>query len=174
MLLKALTIRMFQTRGLKNTLGFSLIELVTTILIVGIVAVFVLPKLLPESSYSAHALRNEFISELRHVQIKALNNSDRCYRISVFSDGYQLSTYQHNINNAFAGCIDAQLIRTEVKQDFSSGAIIELASNGNTDFTMDFDNLGRANLGCNGACFVVKADETLNIAMESEGYVHAL
>ncbi|WP_153913854.1 type II secretion system protein [Shewanella sp. TC10] len=158
----------------KYSVGFSLIELVTTILIVGIIAVFVIPKLLPESSYSAYTLRNEFISELRQVQIKALNNSDRCYRISVSSDGYQLTTYSHNINNAFAGCINAQLIRTDTKQDFSGGAIIELASNGSTSFSMDFDNLGRSTLGCNGTCFVVKADETLGIAMESEGYVHAL
>ncbi|GIU52530.1 type II secretion system protein [Shewanella sp. KT0246] len=165
---------MFQTRLIRHCSGFSLIELVTTILIVGIIAVFVLPKLLPESSYSAYTLRNEFISELRQVQIKALNNSDRCYRISVVSDGYQLTTYRHNVSSAFTGCIDSQLIRTDLKQTFNGGAYIELASNSSTSFSMDFDNLGRTTLNCSGNCFVVIAGETLNIAMESEGYVHAL
>ncbi|MBQ4890828.1 MSHA biogenesis protein MshC [Shewanella sp. UCD-FRSSP16_17] len=154
--------------------GFSLIELVTTILIVGILAVFVIPKLIPESSYSAYTLRNEFISELRQVQIKALNNSDRCYRITVDSDGYQLTTYSHNINASFAGCVPAQLIRTDLKQTFNGGAYIELASNSSTSFSMDFDNLGRSTLACTGSCFVVVADESLTIAMESEGYIHGL
>jgi len=165
---------MLQTQYRKKISGFSLIELVTTILIVGILAVFVIPKLIPQSSYSAYTLRNEFISELRQVQIKALNNSDRCYRINVDSDGYQLSTYSHNVNAAFTGCVTAQLIRTDLKQAFNGGAYIELASNASTSFSMDFDNLGRSTLGCTGSCFVIVADEALTIAMEAEGYVHGL
>ncbi|WP_076538546.1 Tfp pilus assembly protein FimT/FimU [Shewanella sp. UCD-KL21] len=154
--------------------GFTLVELVTTILIVGIVAVFVIPRLIPQSSYSAYSLRNEFISELRQVQLRAMNNSDRCYRISVSPSGYQLSHYSQTINTASASCNTANLVRVEVEQPFQGGAYIELASSNATSFSLEFDNSGRSNINCSGLCFNAVADETLGIAIESEGYIHGL
>ncbi|WP_227006591.1 type II secretion system protein [Shewanella donghaensis] len=154
--------------------GFSLVELVTTILIVGIIAVFVIPKLIPQSSYSAYTLRNEFISELRQVQLKSMNNSDRCYRINVTATGYQQSHYSQNINPSSTGCNTANLIRTEIEQSFQGGAYIELISSSSSTFFLDFDNYGRSTLTCAGVCFNAVADETLQIAMEAEGYIHGL
>ena len=154
--------------------GFTLVELVTTILIVGIIAVFVIPKLIPQSSYSAYSLRNEFISELRQIQLKSMNNSDRCYRLNVTSVGFQLSQYSQNLNSASSGCNTSNLIRTDIEQPFQGGAYIELASNRATTFTVDFVNFGRSNIGCSVHCFNAVAGETLQIAMESEGYIHGL
>lgn len=81
--------------------GFTLVELVTTIILIAILSVTVLPRLFTQSSYSAFSLRNEFMAELRQVQQRALNNTDRCYRIAVSSVGYQVSQFATRDNT---GC----------------------------------------------------------------------
>ena len=70
-----------------NQLGFTLVELVTTIILIGIIAVAVLPRLFSASSFSAYTLRNEFISELRYVQLKAIQKIFKKIRILVLFCG---------------------------------------------------------------------------------------
>ncbi|MGS0690113.1 pilus assembly FimT family protein [Shewanella sp. 0m-8] len=150
--------------------GFTLVELVTTIILIAILAVVVIPRLLTSSSYSAFTLRDEFISELRKVQIMAMNNQDRCYRLSVTDTNYQVSRYQGAYNNA---CLGA-LIRTDMPQTFQGGASLALL-NGASSFNIEFNAQGVPIVNgarCNGNCISVIADETLLLAIESEGYIH--
>ncbi|MGX9461955.1 pilus assembly FimT family protein [Shewanella sp. A14] len=154
----------------KVQLGFTLVELVTTIILIGIIAVAVLPRLLSDSSYSAYTLRNEFISELRQVQLKAMQNTDQCYQVDVNASGYTLRYFSDRSGNSCS-----KPFRTEQPQTFSGGANITLVSNASQVFSITFDNLGRMlSPACSGYCFNAVADETLAIAVESEGYVHAL
>ena len=154
----------------KVQLGFTLVELVTTIILIGIIAVAVLPRLLSDSSYSAYTLRNEFISELRQVQLKAMQNTDQCYQLDVNASGYTLRYFSGRSGN-----ICSNPFRTEQPQTFSGGAYITLASSASQVFSITFDSLGRMlSPACSGHCFNAVADETLAIAVESEGYIYAL
>ncbi|MBB1425626.1 type II secretion system protein [Shewanella sp. SG44-2] len=149
--------------------GFTLVELVTTIILLGILAVAVLPRLMSDSSFSAYSLRSEFISELRHVQLKAIQNTDQCYQIDVTSSGY---TLRHFSGRAVNVCINQ--VRIEQQQSFSGNAHIALTSNASQAFSITFDSLGRMlSPACSGHCFNAVADETLAIAVESEGYIYA-
>jgi MSHA pilin protein MshC len=152
-------------------LGFTLVELVTTMILIGILAVAVLPRLSSDSSFSAYSLRNEFISELRLVQLQAMQNTDQCYQIDVNATGY---TLRHFSGRTTANiCINQ--VRAEQPQAFSGGAHIALASTASQAFSITFDILGRiSSPACSGHCFNVVADETLAIAVESEGYIYAL
>jgi MSHA pilin protein MshC len=151
-------------------LGFTLVELVTTIILIGIIAVAVLPRLLSDSSYSAYTLRNEFISELRLVQLTAMQNTDQCYQIDVSATGYTLRYFS---GRTTANICTSQ-VRAEQAQAFSGGAHIALASTTSQVFSITFDSLGRMlSPACSGHCFNVVADETLAIAVESEGYIYA-
>jgi MSHA pilin protein MshC len=153
----------------KVQLGFTLVELVTTIILIGIIAVAVLPRLFSASSYSAYTLRNEFISELRHVQLKAIQNTDQCYQLDVSANGYTLRYFNDRIGNS---CSD--VFREEQPQSFSANAYITLASDASQVFSITFDSLGRMiSPACSGHCFNAVADETLAIAVESEGYIYA-
>ncbi|GGQ15128.1 MSHA biogenesis protein MshC [Shewanella litoralis] len=149
--------------------GFSLVELVTVIILVGILAVSILPRLIGSSSYSAFTLRNEFISELRYVQLKAIQNTDQCYQVDVNASGYTLRYFNNRVGNSCSNPF-----RTEQPQTFSGGAHIALASTANQVFSITFDSLGRMiSPACSGHCFNAVADETLAIAVESEGYIYA-
>jgi MSHA pilin protein MshC len=151
--------------------GFTLVELVTTIILISILAVVVLPRLFTQSSYSAYSLRNEFISELRQVQQKALNNTDRCFRVTVSATGYQVS--QFSARNG-AVCSGTALSPNPLyTQAFQGGAQLVLVSPNSSDFSLDFDIDGSTSLACNGPCINVIANDTVMINVSSEGYIYA-
>ena len=151
--------------------GFTLVELVTTIILISILAVVVLPRLFTQSSYSAYSLRNEFISELRQVQQKALNNTDRCFRVTVFGTGYQVS--QFSARNG-AACSGTALSPNPLySQAFQGGAQLVLVSTNSRNFSLDFDIDGSTSLACNGPCINVIANDTVMINVSSEGYIYA-
>jgi MSHA pilin protein MshC len=146
--------------------GFTLVELVTTIILIAILSVVVIPRLFTTSSYSAFTLREEFIAELRKVQIMAMNNQDRCYRLSVTPIQYQVSRYN--------GACSGTPVRTDAAQTFQGGAVLLLGVK--TSFKVEFNGQGVPIVDCSPSrekCITVKADETQWIAIESEGYIHA-
>ncbi|ACA88659.1 pilus assembly FimT family protein [Shewanella woodyi] len=147
--------------------GFTLVELVTTIILIAILSVVVLPRMLTNSSYSAFTLRDEFISELRKAQLLAMNNQGRCYRVAVDPQGYQLQRF----SNLACTTVTAP---TESKRQFEGGANLTLISSASSSFNVDFsgDSDGVSSLACSGACINVIADETLTISIESQGYIH--
>ncbi|MCL1094156.1 pilus assembly FimT family protein [Shewanella kaireitica] len=152
--------------------GFTLVELVTTIILIAILSVVVIPRLFTTSSYSAFTLREEFIAELRKVQIMAMNNQDRCYRLSVTSTQYQVSRYNGRFNEGCSGTP----ARTDAAQTFQGGASLMLTNTTTTNFSVEFNAQGVPIVNgslCSGRCITVLADETQFIAIESEGYIHA-
>ena len=151
--------------------GFTLVELVTTIILISILAVTVLPRLFTQSSYSAYSLRNEFIAELRQVQQKALNNTDRCFRVTVSGTGYQVSQFSSRNGAVCSGtALSPNPLYT---QAFQGGAQLVLVSTNSSDFTLDFDINGRLFPSCNGDCIRVTANDTVMINISSEGYIYA-
>ena len=151
--------------------GFTLVELVTTIILISILAVVVLPRLFTQSSYSAYSLRNEFISELRQVQQKALNNTDRCFRVTVSGTGYQVSQFPARNGAACSGtALSPNPLYT---QAFQGSAQLVLVSTNSSNFSLDFDINGRPSLACNGPCISVIANDTVMINVSSEGYIYA-
>lgn len=151
--------------------GFTLVELVTTIILISILAVVVLPRLFTQSSYSAYSLRNEFISELRQVQQKALNNTDRCFRVTVSDTGYQVSQFPARNGAVCSGT--ALSPNPLYSQAFQGGAQLVLVSTNSSNFSLDFDINGRPSLVCNGPCISVIANDTVMINVSSEGYIYA-
>ncbi|KFZ37823.1 hypothetical protein HR45_08175 [Shewanella mangrovi] len=146
----------------KHILAFTLIELVVTIMLLAILSVVVLPRFFGASSYSAFALRQEIIAELRRDQMLAFNNPDRCFRLHVDAAGYQLSHLQADCSSE---------IFAEARQNFPNSAKLTLMD-GQDSFTLGFDSAGRPTIACAGACLLTVADEALPIAIESQGYIH--
>ncbi|QDF74000.1 MULTISPECIES: pilus assembly FimT family protein [Shewanella] len=142
--------------------GFTLVELVTTIILIAILSMVVLPRFFTASSYSAYTLRDELISELRRVQLMALNNLDRCYKVSVTEAAYRADTY---------GADCSSLLVTGTSQSLPRQTSLSLG--GLNSFTLQFDRDGRVAGSCTAGCNIkVAADDTLDLIIESQGYIH--
>lgn len=146
---------------MEKQLGFTLVELVTTIMLIAILSVVVLPRFFTGSSYSAFTLRDEFIGELRRVQLMAMNNQDRCYGVNVAASDYRMMSYQTDCSS---------VIVTGTAQKLPSNTSINLS--GNSDFSLVFNRDGGIT-SCGAGCVIkVSADDTLDITIESQGYIH--
>ncbi len=166
--------------------GFTLIELVTVIILIGILAVNVLPKFDGTASYEAHSHRAQLIAALRLTQQRAMQQTDSsdgyCHQL-IFDNHASISRY------GVADRLDCTVTSFAGWQPDATGFEVEdryqvsFAINGKTNpSAITFDSMGRpitnASLAndCAGGCIinVQSSVETLQIQIESEGYVHAI
>jgi MSHA pilin protein MshC len=71
----------------KKTKGFTLIELVAVIVLIGILATYVAPKFSGRSGIAEYTLRDQIISTLRFAQQRAMyDHSGSCYGVVIDSD----------------------------------------------------------------------------------------
>lgn len=158
--------------------GFTTIELVTVIIIVGILAVNILPKFDGTGSYQAHTHRAQLISALRLTQQRAMQrtdpNSHYCHQLVIEADRY-------GVDNSSANCALQNINHSSWKPDLT-GHIIEQGNSisfsiaGETAKIITFDWLGRPGGDCEKGCTItVDSDiETLAIEIEAEGYIHGV
>lgn len=169
--------------------GFTLVELITVIILIGILAVNVLPKFDGTASYEAHTHRAQLISALRLTQQRAMQQTDLtavdkgtvnersyCHHI-VFDD--QKARYgvpdRLNCNElAFNSGWDKEkdIAGHEVDTRYDISFAVQGAAN---PAVVSFDWMGRPLGNCAGGCTieVTSAVETLDIIIETEGYIHA-
>jgi len=172
----------------KHQVGFTIIELITVIILIGILAVAVLSKFDGTASYEAHSHRAQLISALRLTQQRAMQqtNSGYCHQI-VFDDDINVSRYgvPNRLNCAitsFAGFVpkwQPDATGLEVDSKFQVSFAIKDKTNPSA---IIFDGMGRPVDNpdiindCAGGCTinVNSSDETLQIKIEPEGYIHAI
>jgi MSHA pilin protein MshC len=76
--------------GIKKSLcGFTLVELVTVILLLGILSAVILPRFSSRDGFAEYAVRDQLISTFRLAQQRAMyDHSGACYRLFINSDGF--------------------------------------------------------------------------------------
>ena len=60
--------------------GFTLVELIIVIILIGIVSLFASSRYVGSSSFSTYLVQSEVLAALRLVQNRAMNRSDYCNR----------------------------------------------------------------------------------------------
>ncbi|MCI2282839.1 type II secretion system GspH family protein [Colwellia sp. MSW7] len=168
----------------KHQIGFTLVELVTVIILIGILAVSVLPKFDGTASYEAHTHRAQLISALRLTQQRAMQQTDHsdnyCHQLIIDNNPSRygtpdrldctVTTFPNNWQPDATGFI------VEDKYTVNFGIVGK-----SNPSAVTFNSMGRpvanASLAnnCEGGC-TVNIDsglETLAIEIEPEGYIHA-
>jgi MSHA pilin protein MshC len=151
--------------------GFTLLELIIVIIILGILAVTVTPKFFSSNGFSEYAYRADAIAKLRLIQTKAMQQAvkrvSNCHRVLVTSKRL----------GAPDDCDDSPSFTSDW-QETATGLVVDIddtvtfSSNipGN-NFT--FDSLGRPD-SCGPCDITIIGEQEIKLRIESEGYIHAL
>lgn len=156
--------------------GFTLIELVVVIILIAIMAATVVPKILTSSDFEEYTYRDELITKLRSIQLRAMQqtNNSACQLIQVGSSIIGLRATTLNATSCepvstYAGDTTKVAINPSHNVSFSISENLSAFS---------FSSLGKP-LGCIAIspCEVtikVTGKNELNVKINSEGYIYAL
>lgn len=153
---------------MKKHAAFTIIELIVILVIIGILAVTVAPKLLGKNEFAAVAVRDQIIAQLRLGQLRAMNDRSACYAVRVSSS--IIGLYQQ------ANCTGGFVVDSATELEGGVSVSIGTASTTLTTLNILFDGTGRPNGGhcsADSRCtLTVSAGNTAKACFEAEGYVH--
>jgi MSHA pilin protein MshC len=141
--------------------GFTLVELVMTMIIIGVLAVFVLPRFTNQLSFQTRGFVDQTLAALQYAR-KIAVATGRNVCVIAGSGGNTLSMTMASARGQSNSCTDVVSNPAAKWQTYSSVAYGSALS---TTFRAD----GSASAG---ASLTVSGDRTYTIAVESTGYVH--
>ncbi|MFQ3206545.1 MAG: MSHA pilin protein MshC [Glaciecola sp.] len=169
--------------------GFTLLEIIVVMVIIGILAVFAVPRFSGASGYSEYTYQNRLISVLRNMQTRAMQDSRPlfCHRISFVNTSSEIAFGPASSNyasgNESSTCVNSidyssqAFLRTSATEIMDAGVSMTILDGSNSINTIDFNSFGAplTNVSnCSASCTVTFTGLTAaQVCIESEGFIHA-
>jgi MSHA pilin protein MshC len=169
--------------------GFTLLELIIVIVILGTLTVYALPRFTGTAAYAEYAFQNRLISVLRNMQIRAMQDSrpNFCHRINLINTSSQVAFGAPSGN--FANGNQASTCGTSI--DFNTPAYLRSSASeiADSDITMSavdgssdisfiqFDSFGipqtNASNCVNGCQIDFTGATEASVCIQAQGYISA-
>ncbi|WP_394248685.1 type II secretion system protein [Vibrio profundi] len=150
------------------TLGFTLIELVVVMTLIGIVAVYASSRYIGTSSFSSFAVQEQAISIIRQVQVNRMqSNVDS----ASLNDNFQL-TISNDCLGSTEAC-DEATSNDESRSDVLRASSVSFTTQPSSLTTVDFDLLGNPiNSASAGVDITITSEgQQTQVCINSQGYV---
>jgi MSHA pilin protein MshC len=157
------------------TQGFTLIELVIVIIVLGVLAATVIPKLVNRSSFEDYTVRDQLIARLRLVQLQNMNadpsnniSENACYWLVVKNSCF------YNEHTAKSGntCLPPSASGVCSDEDYNDFGVVNIPTGMLTSTNYRFA-IHDGKLLTNNSPITINGDNNLSIKIETEGFIHA-
>ncbi|APD88032.1 agglutinin biogenesis protein MshC [Alteromonas sp. Mex14] len=148
--------------------GFTLVELIITILVIGVLAVTAAPRFLGNDTEEAIALRDRTLQLVRNMQLRAMQNVQDSSCVKITSTVIAPPA-GHDCANALSTAFDDDQVVNASSTDFNFQTADE---NGDSFSQIQFDGFGRpSNIACSTNCKIQIG--TFTMCLQSEGAIYA-
>jgi MSHA pilin protein MshC len=147
--------------------GFTVIELVVVIILIGILAATIIPKMQSTGGYEEIIYQDETVTKLRSIQLRAMQDTSgsQCHDVLVTSDklGIPDDSCTSFVDNNLNSTTIVKIIDHDVEFEYAGGSTL-----------FSFDHLGRP-VDCSSPCeiSIVGKEQTLIVAINDQGYIYA-
>jgi MSHA pilin protein MshC len=156
--------------------GFTLVELVVTILIISILGTFAFVRFSGNSGFAEVTFQERLVSSLRNIQQRAMQDT---LRSNLYTFNFSTSPpaafplFDGSQISVNAGDDFLSILSNEINEENVSLSVNSLPSSG----VLSFDSLGRPRAGLVAACtsgceidFI--GEQQARVCIEPEGYIH--
>lgn len=173
-----------------KTAGFTLVELVIVIILIGALAAFALPKLLSSSSFEDYTVRDQLVSRLRMTQLQNMNadpsdnvSANACYWTVVQTSAAGGCFYSVETARTANGGKNCALPSASISCDANAPehlndpyALVDFSTKVSiTSGAYLFNYHGIEQVGCAGTfpCDIsISSGNNLTIRIEDQGYIY--
>lgn len=163
--------------------GFTLIELIIVIVLLGILAVTALPRLQDSGGVSEYTYQARLVAALRAMQARAMydTRANYCFQINFVTGNASAFGPPTLVYTGAAAATCASTIDGSSASDFMKATNAELSEDdvviSSAPSYVRFNALGCADVGagfCNSTTQIdFQGEVTTSVCIESQGYIHA-
>jgi len=154
-----------QTKLINNK-GFTLVELIVVIIMIGILASTIIPKIFDSSGYEEIGYQAETVAKLRAIQLRAMQDTSSTQCLLVYVTEKKLGIPD--------GTCTPPSFSSNVEQNTTIVKISEQQvsfDDQGSGYSFSFDQMGRPDQA--RTIVINGSEQTLTISINAEGYINA-